>query len=108
LEGKLLTNWGFVKSQLYQNFPNPFNPETWIPYQLVKASEVKIFIYNSQGKLVRRLDLGRQLAGTYLSKEQAVYWNGRNENGESVSSGVYFYTLQSGDFRSTKRMVLLK
>ncbi len=95
-------------SQLLQNYPNPFNPDTWIPYQLSGDSPVIIRIYDVKGQLVRQLDLGNQNAGSYLDKEKAAYWDGKNQTGESVSSGIYFYTLKGGDFNATRRMVIVK
>ncbi|MYE87784.1 T9SS type A sorting domain-containing protein [Candidatus Poribacteria bacterium] len=95
-------------TQLLQNFPNPFNPETWIPYQLSEDSSVSVSIYNTTGKLIRTLPLGYQSAGFYNSRGRAAYWDGRNENGESVSSGVYFYQLQTGDHTELRRMVIVK
>ncbi|MYE91489.1 T9SS type A sorting domain-containing protein [Candidatus Poribacteria bacterium] len=104
-----LTMFGNIKrTALLQNFPNPFNPETWIPYTLARAADVNIRIYNIQGKLVRQLDVGQQPAGRYLSRETAVYWNGKDHLGKSVSSGVYFYTLKADAFSDTRRMVILK
>ena len=93
---------------LAQNFPNPFNPETWIPYQLSKATEVKISIYDVSGRLVRSLDLGWQPVGSYMTPSSAAYWDGKNAVGERVASGIYFYTLQTADFTATRRMVILK
>jgi hypothetical protein len=93
---------------LYQNYPNPFNPETWIPYDLAGDANVRLAIFNAQGHSVRRFDLGYQAAGSYLTRENAVYWDGRAENGESVSSGLYFYQLQTDSFTAVKRMVILK
>jgi photosystem II stability/assembly factor-like uncharacterized protein len=107
-EHKRITQWGVVKSQLYQNFPNPFNPETWIPYTLASPREVELRILDASGQLVRRLVVGRQEAGFYLTIGQAIYWDGRNEAGEVVSSGIYFYQLQAGDFHQTRRMIMLK
>ena len=107
----LQLNVGDVQPQdtlLAQNFPNPFNPETWIPYQLSKATEVKIDIYNVSGHLVRSLDLGWQPTGSYMSPSSAAYWDGKNAVGERVASGIYFYTLQTSDFTATRRMVILK
>ena len=95
-------------SKVLANFPNPFNPETWIPFQLKQEGVVEIHIHNSAGQLVRRLDIGSQAAGIYNTKERAVYWDGTNEQGEPVSSGTYFYTLQTRDFQGTKKMLLLK
>ena len=96
------------KPMLMQNYPNPFNPETWIPYQLSTNSEVVISIYDSTGEPVRRFDLGYQHVGTYTTRGQAVYWDGRNEFGETVGSGLYFYHLSAGDYSATRRMVILK
>ncbi len=93
---------------LAQNFPNPFNPETWIPYQLNKATEVQIDIYDVSGHLVRSLDLGWQPVGSYMTPSSAAYWDGKNAVGERVASGIYFYTLQTLDFTATRRMVILK
>ena len=95
-------------TQLLQNFPNPFNPETWIPYQLSEDSSVSIFIYDTTGKLIRTLPLGYQSAGFYNSPDRAAYWDGRNAFGESVASGVYFYQLRAGNYTALRRMVILK
>ena len=107
----LQLNVGDIQPQdtlLAQNFPNPFNPETWIPYQLSKATEVKIDIYDISGHLVRSLDLGWQPVGSYMMPSSAAYWDGKNAVGERVASGIYFYTLQTSDFAATRRMVILK
>ena len=93
---------------LLQNYPNPFNPETWIPYQLSADSPVSVSIYDTTGVLVRTLSLGIQSAGFYNSRGRAAYWDGRNEIGESVASGVYFYQLQASDYTDFRRMVILK
>ena len=93
---------------LAQNFPNPFNPETWIPYQLSKSTEVTLQIYDISGRLVRTLDLGWKPTGSYMTQSSAAYWDGRNSVGERVASGPYFYTLQTRDFAATRRMVILK
>ena len=92
---------------LLANYPNPFNPETWIPYQLATAMDVQILIYNAGGILVRRLELGHQPAGTYTSRSRAAYWDGRNAIGERVASGIYFYQLQtdSGKLQRTRSPV---
>ncbi|MBC8457062.1 MAG: T9SS type A sorting domain-containing protein, partial [Deltaproteobacteria bacterium] len=95
-------------SALLQNFPNPFNPETWIPFELAKEAEVVIRIYNIKGELVRTLSIGYKPAGSYLSKEKAVFWNGKNQNGEAVANGLYFYTLKAGKFQATRNMILVK
>ncbi len=96
------------KPMLMQNYPNPFNPETWIPYQLSTDSEVVLSIYDSNGEPVRRFDLGYQHVGTYATRGRAVHWNGRNEFGENVVSGVYFYHLNAGDYSQTRKMLILK
>jgi hypothetical protein len=96
------------QSLLLQNYPNPFNPETWIPYQIRESSEVMIRIYNAQGQLVRTLGLGQCVAGFYLGRTRAAYWDGLNSAGEKVASGIYFYCLQAGDFSSTRRMLVVK
>ena len=100
----LQLNVGDIQPQdtlLAQNFPNPFNPETWIPYQLSAATEVKIDIYDISGHLVRSLDLGWQPTGSYMTPSSAAYWDGKNAVGERVASGIYFYTLQTSDFAAT-------
>ena len=93
---------------LLANYPNPFNPETWIPYQLAKPAEVTLTIYDTNGRVVRDLDLGHQPVGTYQAKSRAAYWDGRNAVGEPVASGVYFYTLKAGDFTATRKMLIRK
>ena len=93
---------------LLANFPNPFNPETWIPYQLAKPTEVTITIYAVNGQVVRTLALGHQAAGIYQTRSRAAHWDGRNAFGESVASGVYFYTLTAGDFSATRKMLIRK
>ena len=93
---------------LLSNYPNPFNPETWIPYRLSDPAEVTVSIYSVDGRLVRTLELGQMPAGVYSDKERAAYWDGRNAAGEPVASGVYFYTLSAGDFKATRKMVIRK
>ena len=95
-------------TQLLQNFPNPFNPETWIPYQLSEDNPVSISIYDTTGKLVRALPLGYQSAGFYHSRERAAYWDGRNVLGEQVASGIYFYELTTPSYHQIRRLVILK
>ena len=94
------------ETALLPNYPNPFNPETWIPYQLAKPADVTLHIYAVNGALVRRLALGYQPAGMYHNRNQAAYWDGRNEQGEAVASGVYFYTLTAGNFTATRKMLI--
>ena len=96
------------RTALLTNYPNPFNPETWIPYQLSESAEVTLRIYAVNGVLVRTLNLGHQSAGPYHQRSRAAYWNGKNELGESVASGVYFYTLTAGDFTATRKMLIMK
>ena len=93
---------------LLPNYPNPFNPETWIPYQLAKGADVTLTVYAMNGHVVRRLALGHQPAGVYQNRSRAAYWDGRNAFGESVASGVYFYTLTAGDFSATRKMLIRK
>ena len=97
-----------AKFALLQNYPNPFNPVTWIPYQLAQDAPVTIKIYNAKGKVVHTIAWGNQVAGTYLTKDKAAYWDGTDSLGEKVASGVYFYTLQAGEFRATRKMVIMK
>ena len=96
------------RSILLQNYPNPFNPETWIPYQLADEAEVAIAIYDARGQRIRTLPLGFQQAGYYQSRSRAAYWDGRNDLGESVPSGIYSYHLSTGDYTATRRMVIVK
>ena len=95
-------------TQLLQNFPNPFNPETWIPYQLEKSTDVTLQIYDASGSIVRTLDLGFKGQGFYMTRSTAAYWDGRNNLGEQVASGVYFYSLNTADFSATRKMLILK
>lgn len=107
--GKQIVTLGQIKrDQLLQNFPNPFNPETWIPFRLANKSSVTIHIYTSTGELVRSLSPGIMSAGDYSSQSKAINWDGRNEKGESVSSGVYLYTINAGDFSATRKMLIRK
>ena len=96
------------ETMLLPNFPNPFNPETWIPYHLATDTDVSLCIYDINGALVREWDLGHQRAGYYADRSRAAYWDGRNEFGESVASGVFFYQLQAGDYLQMRKMVILK
>ncbi|MDE0502761.1 MAG: T9SS type A sorting domain-containing protein, partial [Candidatus Poribacteria bacterium] len=99
---------GIKRTALFQNFPNPFNPETWLPYQLGRKSDVAFHIYNTRGQLVRRLDVGLQPVGSYQDKDTAAYWDGQDQLGQPVSSGLYFYTLTAGTSQITRRMLILK
>ena len=105
---KITTLAHLKRTALYQNFPNPFNPETWIPYYLATDAHVIFRIYNVRGQLMHELNLGTQAAGDYLTRESAAYWDGRDELGEIVPSGVYFYALQAGAFQATRRMLIMK
>ncbi len=106
---KQLTTLGHIKqTALLQNYPNPFNPETWMPYILSKDSSVTIDIYTASGQLVRTLPLGPQKQGAYLFRNQAAYWDGNNDKGEAVGSGIYFYQLRAADFSATRKMVIAK
>ncbi len=96
------------ETALHPNYPNPFNPETWIPYQLAAPSEVALTIYDMHGGVVRRLEVGHQSPGMYQSRNRALYWDGRNQDGEPVASGLYFYTLRAGEFTATRRMLIRK
>ena len=97
-----------AETALLANYPNPFNPETWIPYRLAEDAVVTLTIYDANGQAVRRLDLGHRTAAVYERQSNAIYWDGRNEDGERVTSGVYFYQLSAGDYSATRKMVILK
>ena len=97
-----------IISTLLPNYPNPFNPETWIPYQLAKAADVSLTIYNVQGVVVRQLALGHKSAGYYIGRDRAAYWDGRNVVGEKVAAGMYFYTLKAGNFSATRKLLIVK
>ena len=96
------------ETELLTNFPNPFNPETWIPYQLAKPAEVTLTIYDIRGVVVRELKLGHQPAGIYHNRSRAIHWDGRNAFGEKVATGIYFYTLKAGDFTATRKLLIRK
>ena len=104
----LLAAFTPIDTALLPNYPNPFNPETWIPYRLAADSEVHISIFDSKGVLVRQLNLGRQPAGHYIDRGRAAYWDGRNEHAETVASGAYFYQLHAADYSHIRRMVVVK
>ena len=113
---RLLQKWGYpsvfkllgLENQLLQNYPNPFNPDTWIPFKLAQSVPVTINIYDVKGQLVRALHLGNKGAGVYVTKDHSAYWDGTDNLGEKVGSGIYFYTLQAGDFSATRKMFILK
>ena len=96
------------ETELLPNYPNPFNPETWIPYRLAEDGFVTLTIYDQRGSGIRRLDVGHQTASVYENRSQAIYWDGRNETGDRVASGIYFYTLTAGDYSATRKMLILK
>ena len=96
------------ETALLPNFPNPFNPETWIPYHLSRDADVSLHIYAVNGTLVRTLALGHQAAGMYQNRSRAAHWDGKNEFGEKVASGLYFYTLTAGDYTATRKMLIRK
>ena len=102
-----LNNLNYL-TELLPNYPNPFNPETWIPYRLAKDAEVTLTIYDAKGEVVRTFALGHQSAGAYETRNKAVYWNGRNDFGDPVASGIYFYTLSTDDYSSTRKASILK
>ena len=97
-----------AQTQLLQSYPNPFNPDVWIPYELGNDASVSVEIYNISGRLVRTLHLGIKAGGRYISKDKAAYWDGRTQLGERAASGVYFYVLKAGDYVSTRKMAILK
>ena len=105
---QLLGSLNPKETLLLPNYPNPFNPETWIPYQLASPAAVTITIYAANGQAVRILEVGHQPAGTYQSRSRAAYWDGRNDLGEPVASGLYFYTFSADDFTATRRMLIRK
>ena len=105
---QLLTALTPKETALLPNYPNPFNPETWIPYQLANPADVALHIYAVDGSLVRVLSLGHKRVGIYQTRSRAAYWDGRNQIGEPVASGLYFYTLTAGDFTATRKMFIRK
>jgi flagellar hook assembly protein FlgD len=92
--------------RLLQNYPNPFNPDTYIPYQLAKDSHVTIRVYGSMGQLVRTMDLGHRKAGVYVARGEAAHWDGINDSGERVANGIYYYTIQTDQYKATKKMIV--
>ena len=105
---RLLAALAPKETALLTNYPNPSNPETWIPYQLAEPADVTLHIYSVNGALVRTLELGHQIAGMYHNKTRSAYWDGRNAQGEKVASGIYFYTLSAGDFSATRKLLIRK
>ena len=108
LEQLLMPVGGPLETKLYPNYPNPFNPETWIPYQIAKDTEITIRIYNTSGEVVRTLFSGHQMSGYYINRDRAAYWDGRNDYGEAVASGVYICELETSTFKQTKKLAILK
>ncbi len=105
---QLLAQFVPKETALLSNYPNPFNPETWIPYRLAKPADITLRIYAANGALVRTLALGHQPTGIYQNRSRAAYWDGKNDVGEPVASGIYFYTLTAGDFAATRKMLIMK
>ena len=105
---RLLTALAPKENALLPNYPNPFYPETWIPYHLAYAADVQVSIYNIKGVMVRRLTLGHRPAGYHTDRPEAAYWDGRNHLGKPVGSGIYFYHLHAGDYSATRKMVMIK
>ena len=97
-----------TQTQLLANYPNPFKPETWIPFQLAQDSTVTAKIYDATGKQIRMIELGHLPAGNYVESSKAIYWDGKTDTGEQVSSGTYFYQIEAGDYSETRKMVILK
>ena len=90
------------------DYPNPFNPETRIPYRLAEDTFVTLTIYDGTGQVVRTLDVEHRIAAVYESRSKAIYWDSRNEFGESAASGVYFYHLSAGDYSATRARLIVK
>ncbi len=105
---QLLVSLTPTETELLANYPNPFNPETWIPYRLAEDAFVTLTIYDGKGRVVRTLDVGHQIAAIYENWSKAIYWDGRNKFGEPVASGLYFYHLSTGDYSATRKMVIIK
>ena len=106
-DGKALGTWGILRrTALYQNYPNPFNPDTWIPYQVAEDTDAVIRISDASGRIIRTLELGYKPTGFYATKDKAAYWDGRNGAGESVASGIYFYSITAGDYTATRKMTV--
>ena len=106
--GQLLAALTPATTELLPNYPNPFNPETWIPYRLAEDGFVTLTIYDLSGQVVRTLEVGHQIASAYETRSKAIYWDGRNQLGEQVASGVYYYHLSAGDYSATRKMLILK
>jgi hypothetical protein len=96
------------RTQLLANYPNPFNPETWIPFRLAQDSTVMAKIYDLTGKQIRMIELGHLPAGNYVESNRTIYWDGKTQDGEQVSPGTYFYQVQAGSYSETRKMLILK
>ena len=96
------------KTALLPNYPNPFNPDTWIPFALADAAEITVTVYDAGGQVIRCMELGQQAPGVYRTPNRAAHWDGRNDRGEKVASGTYFVELAAGDFREMRRLVVMK
>ena len=105
---QLLVSLTPKETELLANYPNPFNPETWIPYRLAEDTFVTLTIYDGSGQVVRTFDVGHRVAAVYENRSKAIYWDGKNGLGEQVASGIYFYTLTAGDYTATRKMLILK
>ena len=105
---QLLVSLTPKETKLLANYPNPFNPETWIPYRLAEDAFVTLTIYDRGGQVVRTLEVGYRIASAYESRSKAIHWDGKNGLGEQVASGVFFYHLSAGDYAATRKMVILK
>ena len=105
---QLLASLTPKETELLSNYPNPFNPETWIPYRLAEDAFVTLTIYDSKGQVVRTLEIGHRIAAAYENRSKAIYWDGKNDVGERVASGIYFYRLSAGDYSATRKMLILK
>ena len=108
LEELLMPADGPLETRLFPNYPNPFNPETWIPYQLAEDAEITVRIYNTAGETVKILFSGHQTSGVYMSRDKAAYWDGCNEIGEAAASGLYFYELTTPTSKLTRKLILIK
>ena len=105
---QLLVSLTPTETELLANYPNPFNPETWIPYRLAEDAFVTLTIYDGSGQVIRTLDVGHRIASAYENRSKAIYWDGRNNLGERVASSVYFYTLTTEDYSATRKMLVVK
>jgi hypothetical protein len=105
---KLISSVKISKTMTFPNYPNPSNPETWIPYQLSEDSDVVIRIYSLNGNLVKTIDLGHKKSGVYLTRDTSAHWDGKNESGDSVSSGIYFYSFKAGNYYVVRKIMVVR